>query len=70
MRGGVVLAVNANLTRLVWQGVAGTRYTAGSEGRADSSCEGGVTPISEGQSRVHRICVPGSICTHMLTSQV
>jgi hypothetical protein len=29
-----------------------------------------VTPVSKGQSRVHRICVPGSISTHMLTSQV
>jgi hypothetical protein len=28
------------------------------------------TPVSKGQSRVHRICVPGSISTHMLTSQV
>jgi hypothetical protein len=30
----------------------------------------GVTPVSKGQSRVHSICVPGSISTHMLTSQV
>jgi hypothetical protein len=29
-----------------------------------------VTPVSEGQSQVHSICVPGSISTHMLTSQV
>jgi hypothetical protein len=29
-----------------------------------------VTPVSKGQSRVHSICVPGSISTHMLTSQV
>jgi hypothetical protein len=29
-----------------------------------------VTPVSEGQSRVHTICVPGSDSTHMLTSQV
>jgi hypothetical protein len=29
-----------------------------------------VKPGSRGQSRVHRICVPGSISTHMLTSQV
>jgi hypothetical protein len=32
--------------------------------------QNGVTPISKGQSRVHSICVPGSISTHMLTSQV
>jgi hypothetical protein len=31
---------------------------------------GCVTPVSKGQSRVHSICVPGSISTHMLTSQV
>jgi hypothetical protein len=30
----------------------------------------GVTPVSIGQSRVHSICVPGSISTHMVTSQV
>jgi hypothetical protein len=29
-----------------------------------------ITPGSVAQSRVHRICVPGSISTHMLTSQV
>jgi hypothetical protein len=29
-----------------------------------------VTPVSKGQSRVHSICVPGSMFTHMLTSQV
>jgi hypothetical protein len=29
-----------------------------------------VTPVSKGQSRVHSICVLGSISTHMLTSQV
>jgi hypothetical protein len=29
-----------------------------------------VTPVSKGQSRVHSICVPGSISTHILTSQV
>jgi hypothetical protein len=29
-----------------------------------------VTPVSKGKSRVHSICVPGSISTHMLTSQV
>jgi hypothetical protein len=29
-----------------------------------------VTPVSKEQSRVHSICVPGSISTHMLTSQV
>jgi hypothetical protein len=29
-----------------------------------------VTPVSEGQNRAHSICVPGSISTHMLTSQV
>jgi hypothetical protein len=27
-------------------------------------------PFPKGQSRVHSICVPGSISTHMLTSQV
>jgi hypothetical protein len=31
-------------------------------------CKGVVTPVSQGQSRVHIICVPGSISTHMLTS--
>jgi hypothetical protein len=34
------------------------------------SAEVGVTLVSQGQSRVHHICVPGSISTHMLTSQV
>jgi hypothetical protein len=34
------------------------------------SAEVGVTPVSQGQSRVHSICVPGSISTHMLMSQV
>jgi hypothetical protein len=29
-----------------------------------------ITPVSKGQSRVHSICVPGSISTHMFTSQV
>jgi hypothetical protein len=29
-----------------------------------------VTPVSNGQSQVHRICVPGYISIHMLTSQV
>jgi hypothetical protein len=29
-----------------------------------------VTPVSKGQSRVHSICVPGSISTHMLMPQV
>jgi hypothetical protein len=29
-----------------------------------------VTPVSQGQSRAHSICVSGSISTHMLTSQV
>jgi hypothetical protein len=29
-----------------------------------------VTPVSKGRSRVHSICVPGSISIYMLTSQV
>jgi hypothetical protein len=38
--------------------------------QAEHAFSSSVTPVSEGQSRVHSICVPGSISTHMLTSQV
>jgi hypothetical protein len=40
------------------------------EPAAEDPATAGVTPVSNGQSRVHSICVPGSIFTHMLTSQV